>query len=285
MAFDPTAFANNQPQPEREKKPSRGAAGFNPVEFIGDLSTAAQPKPYEPTAEGLAETAAMGVGGAAATAYGFGGRALTPRMTYDALGRPILESAGRTFEQYVSEPFRAGRLVPGAIPAQVMKGAAPDIKSNLNTIIGQLPKGTDINADQFLRGLGPDDQARLLREVKEKGLETAFKTFQAPSYLDESGRAALKSVQESFPSGMTKLGRAAGLVGRTAARVAGPVGIGMTAYDLYELGKYGYDQYQRSQQPQPAAAPVAPAQTGAIDFDTDRRIRDEAARRALQGQR
>jgi hypothetical protein len=226
----------------------------------------------------------MGVVSAAATAYGLSGPVITPRMAYDSMGRPIMESAGRTFQQYVADPFRAGRdiaaskVAPGIIPAQVVRGAASDIKANIGNILGQLPRGTDINADQFLKGLQPDDQARFIKEVNEKGLEKAFKTYQPPAYLDDTGRAALKGVQESFPTGMQKLGRAAGLVGRTAARVAGPVGLAMTAYDLYELGKWGYDKYQRSQQP---AAPAPDQQMPPEYFSVDRQIREEAARRAL----
>lgn len=287
MPFDPNAFSANQPQPEKEKRPR--STGFDPAAFIGDLSAAPQLQTYEPTATGIAETAALGAGGAAATAYGFSGRAISPGMAYDALGRPILQSAGQKFQQYVANPLTAGRdiavskVAPGMVPAQVVRGAVPEMAQQIDNILGQLPKGTDVNADQFLRGLSPEDQQRFVRQVQTDGLEKAFKNFQAPAYMDEAGRTALKGVQQAFPSGMAKLGTAAGLVGRTAARFAGPVGLGMAAYDLYELGRYGYDQYQRSQQPQPAAAPVAPA-TGAVDFETDRRIREEAARRALQGQ-
>jgi hypothetical protein len=52
----------------------------------------------------------------------------------------------------------------------------------------------------------------------------------------------------------------------------------MTAYDLYELGKWGYDKYQRSQQP---AAPAPDQQMPPEYFSVDRQIREEAARRAL----
>jgi hypothetical protein len=289
MAFDPAAFAANQPQPEREKKAPR-STGFDPTAFIGDLSAAPQLRTYEPTAEGVAETAALGAGGAAATAYGFSGRAISPGMAYDAMGRPILQSAGQKFQQYVANPLTAGRdiaaskVAPGMVPAQVVRGALPEMAQQIDNILGQLPKGTDVNADQFLRGLSPQDQQRFVQQVETDGLERAFKNFKAPAYMDEAGQTALRGVQQAFPSGMSKLGTAAGLLGRTAARFAGPVGIGMAAYDLYELGQYGYDQYQRSKQAAPPpTAPVAPA-TGAVDFETDRRIREEAARRALQGQ-
>ena len=284
MPFDPNAFAAGQSQPRREERRPR-SDGFNPTEFIGDLSAGPQPTAYEPTAAGMAETAALGVGGAAATAYGLSGQAITPRMAYDTLGRPILQSAGQKFQQYVANPITAGRdiaaskMAPGMVPAQVVRGAVPEIRQQLDNILGRLPKGTDVNADQFLRGLSPQDQQRFVQQVQKDGLEKAFKNFQAPAYLDDAARSGLQGVQKAFPSGMAKLGTAAGLVGRTAARFAGPVGLGMAAYDVYQLGNWAYDQYQNRQQPQPTAAPQP--QMPPEYFDVDRQIRQEAARRAL----
>ena len=71
----------------------------------------------------------------------------------------------------------------------------------------------------------------------------------------------------------------------------------MTAYDIYEYGPKVYD-YVKEQMNPPAApvapttpatpapqmAPVVPSSTGADTFDMDRRIREEAYRRAI-GQR
>lgn len=272
MAFDPNSFSQgiNPEPPPRERR--RGDSTFDPTEFIGDLSTAPAPQTYEPTAENLATTAALGAGGAAATAYGMSGPAVTPRMAYDVVGRPMLQSTGQQFQRYVADPFTAGRdiaaskVAPGVIPAQIARGAAPEMGAQLRAITGQLPRGADVAADQLLRGLQPQDVNRLYADIQSKGLDRAMREFQAPQYLDDAGRAALQQVQNSFPTGMQRLGRAAGMLGRTVGRVAGPVGIGMAAYDLYQLGNWAYDKYQAAQ------------------ADRDQKIREEAARRALQGQ-
>jgi hypothetical protein len=300
MAFDPNAFAAGQSAASNEQPRRRKPGEFDPTTFIGDLAAAPQPPVRgEPTPEKIAQTGLMGTGSAALTAYGMSGPAITGRMAYDTLGRPILESSGRVFQDYVANPFRAGRdiaaskVAPGIIPAQVARGALPEIGQQLAGLVGQLPKGTDINASSFLNGLQPQDQARFVKEVNEKGLEQAFKSFSPPSYLDETGRAGLAAVQQSFPSGMTKLARGAGLLGRTAARFAGPAGLAMTAYDLYEMGKYAYDKYQQNKQmapnQDPAVAMTFPeAQAAASYVDVKQSLRDEdlrqeAARRAMRG--
>lgn len=267
MPFDPAAFGAGLSQPDRRRE-----GAFNPTEFMGDLSgTIPRTHQREATAENIAGTAATGAVGAAATAYGFSGPAVGPRQAYQAVGQPLLESAGRLGREYIANPLRgataaaATKVAPGAIPAQVARGAMPDIRANITSMLGQLPRGTDVAADQFLRGLQPQDVQRLDQDIRTKGLDRAFREFQAPQYLDDAGRQALQQVQGSFPTGMQRLGRAANLVGRTAARFAGPVGLAATAYDVYEMGSDLYDRYQRSQQ------------------NLDQQIREEAARRALQG--
>ena len=304
MPFDPNAFVANQPQPEKEKRPQ--STGFDPTAFIGDLSAAPQPQMTEPTAAGMAETAALGLGGAAATAYGFSGDVLTPRMAYDAMGRPLVQGAGQTFQRYVANPFVAGRdiaaskVAPGIIPGQVARQAAPEIRQQVGKIATTSPLTTspvtgsrypesvpDYRAVQ--RMAGPELGQKMTDAYARGGNRAVIEMMEAdPAARQLMQRPEFAQAMADYKgkvpqSGMQQLGRLAGLAGRTAARFAGPVGLGMAAYDLYELGRYGYDQYQRSQQAQQPAAPVAPA-TGAIDFETDRRIREEAARRALQGQ-
>jgi len=306
MPFDPNAFISNQAQPEKkERRPV--ANGFDPAAFIGDISTVPQPTTYEPSAEGMAQTAALGVGGAAATAYGMSGDVITPRMAYDAMGRPLVQGAGQKFQQYVANPFAAGRdiaaskVMPGTIPAQVARQAAPEIRQQVGKIASTSPLTTSpITGGRYpesvpdyrsvQRMAGPELGQKMTDAYAKGGNRAVLEMLDA----DPAARSlmqrpefaeAMAEYRGKVPqSGMQQLGRVAGLVGRTAARFAGPVGVGMAAYDLYQLGKYGYDQYQRSQQAQPPAAPVAPAQTGAVDFETDRRIREAAAQRVLQGQ-
>lgn len=317
MPFDPNAFTEDVRRRREQQAtiapPSADQGSFNPSQYSGD--TSGQPQQPQATVGDLATSAGLFGGSAAATAYGLNmipgmkGPVATPGMVYNAVGQPILQSTGNLFREYVADPLRgardvaASKVAPGVIPAQVVRGALPTISDELTKIVGQLPKGTDVNADQFLRGLTNEDKAKFVEQFNReaaksnpsKALETTFKSFQAPEYLDDAGKAALKSVQQGFPSGMSKLATAGKILGRTAARFAGPAGMALTAYDIYELGSEMYDRYKQNQPvapvapttpaaPAPQMAPVVPANTGADTFDMDRRIREEAYRRAL-GQR
>jgi hypothetical protein len=289
MPFDPNKFAAGQSavgQTEQDK--SKKKSEFDPAAFAAGGAGGAVYTP--PTIEDLAITGTLGAGAAAATAYGFSGPAVTPRMAYQTVGEPMLRSAGQTVREYVANPLMGARdvaasqVAPGVIPGRVASSAMPDIMKQLDTVIGQVPRGTDVEADQFLRGLNPADQQRFVQSVNQDGLEKAFKNFKAPDYLDEAGQAALKKVQGSFPSGMAKLGRAAGLVGRTAARVAGPIGIAATAYDAYQIGRALSDQFRNQQPPNQPFNPAPISQPQPIQqqyINLDQQIREEAARRAL----
>jgi hypothetical protein len=304
MPFDPNAFSEDMRRRKEQQAttvPSSNQPGFNAEQYAGD--TSGQPQQTQSTVGDLATTAGLFGGSAAATAFGYGGPAVTPSMAMNAVGRPLVQSGGQLFQQYLADPFRAGRdiaaskVAPGVIPAQVVRGAAPEIASRIDAIVSRLPKGSDVMARQFLGDLSPDDLTKFESRVNDPkiGLEKAFKSFEAPKYIHGEAAEGLKFMKDAFPSGMSKLKTGAAMLGRTAARFAGPAGLALTAYDLYDIGSEMYDRYKQNQPaapvapttpaaPAPQMAPVVPSSTGADTFDMDRRIREEAYRRAI-GQR
>lgn len=286
MPFDPNAFGAGTAQPDRRRP------GFDPDAFAGDLSAAAARPDTTPTAEGVAGTAALGAGSAAATAYGFSGDAISPRMVADTTVRPLISGAGRMFQQYAADPFKAGRdiaaskVMPGMIPGQVAREAAPEMRQQMGKVLSSSPLTTSATTGSRYPGSVPDYRA-IQRQVGPELGEAMTAAYQRGGNQDvlrlmesdarfqrmaqqQPGIAqAMESYRGQVPrTGMQQLGRAAGLVGRTAARFAGPVGLAMTAYDVYQLGDYLYDQYQQRQQ---------------RDQERDEAIRDQAAQRALRG--
>ena len=178
----------------------------------------------------------------ATTAYGFGGKAISPTSIYQQGVKPFIEAGTQTLGKYVQSPIKAGvdvtaMMLGSPVPPvgamsmyDTMKRTAEASKTvfnNINQALGYLPKGIDVEAATFINGLSPEDQGKLLKDINTKGLDKGLKEFTAPQYLDEAGREALKATQSSIPSTMTKVGRAIVPIMRTAARVAGPVGTAM----------------------------------------------------------
>jgi hypothetical protein len=191
--------------------------------------------------EPSSETSAL-IGAPATTAFGFSGKAINPTAVYEQGIKPFVQAGTQTLGKYVQSPIKAGidvtaMMMGSPVPPvgamsmyDTMKKTAEAGKTvfnNINQAISYLPKGIDVEAATFLNGLSPEDQGKLLKDINTKGLDKAFKEFKAPQYLDEAGRAALQATQSSFPSTMTKVGRAIAPLARTAARVAGPVGTAM----------------------------------------------------------
>lgn len=286
MPFDPNKFAAGAaagPGPKKEEEKQEKPAGFDPNAFASPGAGGAQRPTYQPNMEDLATTGLLGAGGAAATAYGFSGPAITPSAAWRVTGDPVLRATGQTVRDYVTDPLR-GVPLPSAAAAQTVKAALPEMRDALIRELNTLPKGADVEAKKFISSLNPQDLDRLHSDVQQRGLDRAIKDFKAPDYLKDDARRALSATQKAFPSGMSMLGRGLNMVGRTAARFAGPVGVGMAAYDVYQLGQFASDQFRNRQQPPsqpfnpPGLAPQPPAQQY---INLDQQIREEAARRAL----
>lgn len=307
MAFDPNQYATGQvAEPERRKK----SEGFNPDEFAG---TAALAEPYAErpvTGQDVAQTAGQGVASAAATAYGLSGDVITPRMAYDAVGRPVMEATGSMFQRYVADPFRAGRdiaaskIAPGIIPGQVLREAAPGIAEQTGKIVSTSPLTTSPTTGSRYPASVPDYRAvqkmagpeigQKMSEAYARGGNTAVLDM-----LDRDPAAkrllanpefaqAVQTYRQAVPTtGLQKLGRGLGLVGRTAGRLAGPIGLGMTAYDIYQMAPKMAEMYRTGVSGrQGQLGQTADEFGGAVPqqgyVDIDRQIREEAARKALQ---
>ena len=112
------------------------------------------------------------------------------------------------------------------------KGAIETSK-NLSEAFSKLPAGTDELAKPFIESLKPADVTKLTQLTEKVGLEKALNTFQPSGKLTEEALQSLNSVKGAFPSTLNKIGQVVGPLARGAARVAGPVGMGMNMYEAY----------------------------------------------------
>lgn len=253
MAFDPDQFISGvrpalvEPAPEEKKKSS----GFDPDAYINSGVSQAPTSAELGTEQTTSGTEVAGmVASPAVTAAGFSGPAISPMAVYEQGISPFAKAGVATAGKYIQNPVKAGidvaaMFMGSPVPpvgtiemGKTLKniyGAGQEVASNIDQALSKLPKGIDVEAATFLRGLGPEDQSRLLSEINTKGLDRALKEFQPPAYLDEAGRNALSATQKAIPSGIDKLGRAIAPVARTAARVLGPAGM---AYDAYQAQQF-----------------------------------------------
>ena len=278
---------------EKQKTVDEIAASFSaPSQEIGLAS-------QEPTSP--VETAAKGAASAAATAYGMSGDVITPRMAYDTLGRPVVQAAGETFQKYVADPFKGGRGLP--MPAvDVMRQAAPGVAEQVGKVSTTAPLTTsavtgaqypasvpDYRAVQKIAGpeIGQKMTEAYARGGNSAVLEMLDTDRDAKQLMkDPKFAEAVKAYRGQVPSGMGQFGRMAGLAGRTLGRVAGPVGLGLTAYDLYNMAPKMAEMYrtgvqgsggQLGQTGDEFGFSSGPVDPGYIDD-----IRRRAAERALQ---
>ena len=243
---------------EKQKTVDEIAASFGaPSQEIGLAS-------QEPTSP--VETAAKGVASAAATAYGLSGDVMTPRMAYDTLGRPVVQAAGETFQKYVADPFRAGRDIAATkagspLPAvNILREAAPGIAEQVGKVSSTAPLTTSAVTGAQYPASVPDYRAvqkmagpeigQKMTEAYARGGNSAvlemLDTDKAAQQMMRDPRfaEAVGAYRGQVPSGMGQFGRMAGLAGRTLGRVAGPVGLGLTAYDLYNLAPKMAEMYR-----------------------------------------
>lgn len=221
---------------------------LDPIEQQRTVDEIARRMGVSPTVKSPESTAAM-LAAPAVTGAGLAAAVPTAATIYQQGIRPFGAAVPGAFQAYVREPIKAavdigamalGSPVPpvGAIEAgKSVKSAfeaGRQVVSNIGEAIGRLPPGTDQLAKTFVEGLNPVDQGRFLRLANEKGIETAFKTFQAPNYLTPDAMQSLRATQQAFPSMAQKAARVAAPALGAVARVAGPAGM---AYDLYEAGQ------------------------------------------------
>lgn len=253
---------------------------------------------------------AQGAASGAATAYGFSNDYITPKRAADITVKPLMRGAGKVFQEYISKPFTAGRAVPGVAAAKTISEAIPAMQQEMDKLAStstpvynekagkDLPKSIDPYKE--LRNKMPGGQNNNLRQAMTdayaKGGNAAvsrlFETDKRFKFaLDPTkqktpkdiSRASerielLKKYNEAFPqTPWQRLQRGIGLTARTAGRIAGPVGIGMTAYDLYNHGPQVYEYLKTQLTGKSPETQYTPGTYAEIE----QQVREEAARRAL----
>lgn len=254
--------------------------------------TSETPELPPPTA---GEIAGKGAISAATTAYGMSGPAITPKQAYDVFGRPVVEAAGKTYEKYVKGGlFKGGR--PPLPTLDIAKEAAPGIVSAAQKITSVGPGvGTAYEyypIRDYMRQIDPDlynnklkpafDRAGAqgVKDLLESDDKTIRRLMRDPKFAELAGAFTGK-----VPSGMSQLGRGLGALGRTAARVAGPVGLVSTAYDIYQAAPYAARMLQTGvagrQGQLGQTADEMPMVTGPVEPNYIDEIKRRAAEKAL----
>jgi hypothetical protein len=74
---------------------------------------------------------------------------------------------------------------------------------------------------------------------RQQAINKAFSEFKLPAYLKDipEAQAALNEVKTALPTTLGKVGQVVGPIARTAARIAGPVGMGMNLYDAGQMAR------------------------------------------------
>lgn len=302
MAFDPKEFLREPGSAAAPDKQPEKSAGFDIDQFLA--TTPDVPIP-ETTGPNMIETAVKGAAGTALTAYGYGGDYLGPRDVYRTVGQPLLEAAGSTFEKYINQPFQTGRGSRGPIglpTVDIAREAAPAINQQVGKVVSTSPLTTspvtgasypasvpDYRAVQKMAGpeIGEKMSAAYARGGNTAVLEMLDKDAAARQLMNNPDFAkAVQAYREAVPTtGMQKLGRGLGLLGRTAARVAGPVGLGMTAYDIYTAAPYAARMLQTGvagrQGQLGQTADEMPMVTGPVEPNYIDEIKRRAAEKAL----
>jgi hypothetical protein len=201
--------------------------------------------------------AAVAAAAPAVTAVGYGAPTGLGQLGSEIAqaSQPLVQAGRTALQGYAGSPGKAivdvGAAHLGLPPpyaayegfqgARNLVGGAKQTVGNLADMFSKLPPGTDRVAAPFVNALKPADQAKFISLANTEGLEKAFKTYQAPAYMAPEAVQSLNATRSAFPSTMQKVGQAvggvAGPVLRGAARVAGPVGMGMSVYDAGQMAR------------------------------------------------
>lgn len=254
MAFDPDEFLKSEKDKEEatvNNAPSSTA--FNPDEFLRTESAPVIAAPTVATQGPVVPEESLAVGSVAPaiTGYGYAGPTGITEVVKDIAqaSTPLYEAGKQALQGYARSPGKAivdvGAAHLGIPPpyatTEAVKGVyntykgAIETGKNLSDVLGKLPAGTEKVAEPFARALRPNDFQKFMEVVNKDGLETAFKTYKAPAYLGEEALASLNATKSAFPSMAAKIGSVAMPFVRGAARVAGPVGLGMNIYDAAQF--------------------------------------------------
>ena len=163
--------------------------------------------------------------------------------------QPLTQNLAGRFSEYIAKPAKAvidaatmiTTGIPGAAPAALYDTykAAQEAVPRMKQALGAL----DLDRTLFMNladKLDPKEISQLSDLVGKMGGKAALEAFELPARLASDPAAvqaftALKTQAAAAPGVASKL---AGPILRGAARVAGPVGLGM---DIYEAGKFAQE--------------------------------------------
>ena len=220
-------------------------------------ATKEKPTDQSPTAEPNMAAQTFGAVAPAVSAIGYGAPTGLGQLGSDVAtaAQPLVQAGRTALQGYAASPGKAivdvGAAHLGLPPpyaayegfqgARNLLGGAAETGKNLAEMFGRLPAGTDRVAAPFVNALKPADYANFSKLAQSQGLEQAFKTYQAPAYMAPEAVQSFNATRSAFPSTMQKVGQAVGGVAgpmlRGAARVAGPVGMGMNLYDAGQMAR------------------------------------------------
>ena len=309
MSFDPDQYLRSQTAPAEPKR--RREDAFDPDAYL--KSTAPTAPGAQPAEEfGVGELAQMAAPAATAMTLdrplGYNTGAIREAV------EPLKNILPSTFRQYAATPAKAiadvavpvmtGGVVPPMFASYNALQAArqvPEAISHSTDIISRYASAADKN--QFkttgifpeeiktyrdlnarIKKLDPDfstKMGQILRDTRGGANKVLEFLQSAPDALikDPVFQDRLRAFQDAMPSKLQQAGRMAAPVARTAARVAGPIGIGLDIAEAYpylqqaDIGARAAEgQFRGVRNPTrmvmaqnaPVTAPISPDQAQAI---------------------
>ena len=310
MAFDADAFLAGESQDPRKR--AKQQESFDIDSFIASgpnlpLQTS-MTELERPTAADVAQTAATAATGSGLTAYGYRGpTGYNPQAVSQAL-QPLREIIPNTVAQYtrggVPGVMKAAADVAGLTTVGVPPFASLETAKRVTQVPGAVVE-TMGNIDRMLASnqldratwqkvtdaMNPREFEAFKKSLEVKpGVMSAegIRKFQLPERLAANPEvaAAFKNLQSQVPGGMSKLGMIMKPAAKIGARVAGPVGLAMTAYDIYNLAPTLAKMYSTGVQGPEGQLGMTSDEMGMMSMpqETDYidEIRRRAAERALQ---
>jgi len=163
--------------------------------------------------------------------------------------QPLGQSIAGRFGEYIAKPAKAvidaatmlTTGIPGAAPAALYDTykAAQEAVPRMKQALGAMPLDEKLYSELANR-LNPGELNQLGKMVEQMGGKAALEAFELPARLasDPAAVQAYNAIRSQAAAAPGIASRVAGPLLRGAAKVAGPVGLGM---DIYEAGKFAQE--------------------------------------------
>jgi hypothetical protein len=270
MAFDPAEYTGRREREQAQADAQAQTAGFDPAAYLGQASPTGLP-PGAESEFGATQVAQLAAPAATSAVID---RPLGYNMTaIREAAEPLRAVVPKTFSQYAATPTKL--LTDVAIPVMT-GGTVPPLFASYNALQAarELPGAVSHSADIISRyasaadknafkntGIFPEEiktyrdlnatikkidpgfsqaMGDVLRDTRGGANKVLEFLKSAPEQIaqDPKFQQRLQAFREAMPSGLQQAGRVAAPVLRTAARVAGPVGLGM---DIYDAANYAQE--------------------------------------------